>query len=88
MTTQPQTSLLAYDLFKAKIPNDHECILAVLSVNSNLTYCEIAKLLNWHNPNKASRRMKELIQLEKVEKSGTKICPIANSLCTTYKLKP
>jgi hypothetical protein len=86
-TTQQQTSLEAYKLMQSKIPNDHEAILAVLEINSDLTYCEIAKLLRWLNPNKVSRRMPELIRLEKVESSGTKICPIAKSRCTTYKLK-
>lgn len=69
-----------------KIPNDHEAILAVLEMNSDLTYSEIAKSLRWSNINKASRRLPELVRAGKVEISGTKICPIAKSLCTAYKL--
>jgi len=72
---------------QTKIPNDHAAILAVLEINNNLTYHEIARLLRWHNPNKVSRRMPELFRLDKVITTGIKICPIAKSKCTTYSLK-
>jgi len=89
MTTQPQTSLEAYTLMQPKIPKDHESILAVLSVNSDLTYKEIGKLLRWtaFDPNKVSRRLPELVRLGKIEKSGERICTIAKSRCSTYRLK-
>jgi len=82
-----QTSLLAYELMQPKIPTDQNSILSVLEFNSNLTYHEIAALLRFRNPNKVSRRIPELIRLNKVEISGTKICPIAKSVCSMYKLK-
>jgi len=82
-----QTSLTAYSLMQPKIPKDQDCIIEVLGFNSNLTYHEIADLLRWRNPNKVSRRIPELIRLNKVEISGTKICPIAKSVCSMYKLK-
>jgi len=88
MTTTQKTSLEAYELFKPKIPNDHEAILAVLSVNSDLTYKEIGKLLRWtqFDPNKVSRRMAELVRADKVEISGTRICSIGKRTCSTYRL--
>jgi len=87
MTTQ-QTSLLAFQNFTAdKKQNDHNAILGCLAVNSDLTYRQIAKDLRWHyDPVKVARRMSELVVAGKVEISGTKICPIAKSKCSTYKL--
>lgn len=86
-TTPKQTSLDAYRLMQPKIPIDREAILEVLKINDNMTYHEIAKALRWLDPSKASRRMPELVRLNLVEISGEKICTVAKSRCTTYKIK-
>lgn len=91
MTTQTtqQTSLEAFKNFTAdKKQNDHNAILGCLVINSDLTYREIAKDLRWHyDPVKVARRMSELVLAGKVEITGRKICPIAKSTCSTYRLK-
>lgn len=38
----------------------------------------------WKNPNKASRRMSELVRDNKVKVLETRICSIAKSRCKTY----
>ena len=81
------TSLEAYKNMQPKIPTDHQRILNILKSYSDLTYCEIADKLRFSNPNKISRRLPELVRLDKIEITGTKICPIAKSNCTTYKIK-
>lgn len=86
-TTLKQTSLDAYRLMQPKMPIDREAILEVLKINDNLTYHEIARILRWNDPSKASRRMPELVRMNLVESSGEKICSVAKSRCTTYKIK-
>ena len=98
---KPQkTSLEAYENMKPKIPNDHLVILSVLDDKKPLTYNEIAKdirvkyqlqsktieALKWSNPNKVSRRMKELVEAKKVEVCEPRICTIVKSNCKTYRL--
>lgn len=86
-STTQQTSMLAFQNFTAeKKQKDHNLILESLEFNPDVTYHQIARVLNWSNPNKVSRRMPELVLAGKVEISGKKICPIAKSLCSTYKL--
>jgi len=70
-----------------KKQKDHEAILGALSINSDLTYREIAKNLRWSDCVKVARRMNELVLAGKVEISGRKICPIAKSTCSIYRLK-
>ena len=80
-----QTSLTAYEAFKPQIPSDHKQILEVLSFNSDLTYREISAKLRWEHV-KCARRMSELVRLEKVKITGTKICPIGKRSCSIYAL--
>ncbi len=83
-----QTSLLAYQNFTAeKKQKDHDAICGALVVNSDLTYRQIDKDLRWNDHVKVARRMSELVLAGKVEISGRKICPIAKSTCSMYKLK-
>lgn len=95
------TSREAYENKKPTIKNDYDLILAVLSDEKDMTYNEISKAVrlklynekktiqaqNWVNSNKVSRRMLELINLEKVKYGETRKCTIANSKCKTYLLK-
>lgn len=98
---KPQkTSLEAYENMKPKIPKDQLVILSVMDEKKGLTYNEIAKeirvkyhlenksieALKWTNPNKVSRRMKELVLAKKVEVCEPRICTIAKSNCMTYRL--
>lgn len=101
MKTIEPTSLEAYKNMQPKIPTDQELILAVLSNEKAMTYNEIAKAVriklyndkntfsvqSWVNPNKASRRMLELIRLKKVIPGEVRKCTIAKSNCKTYLLK-
>jgi len=50
------------------------------------TYLEIAQKAGFYNPNKASRRLSELVRLNKITVTGTKICPIGKHRCQTYDL--
>ena len=81
---QPQTSLEAYKNMQPKIKTDQDKILSVLSSTNPLTYNEIAHSLGWFNPNKASRRLPELLRLGKVVKSGVKKCTKVNSNYSAY----
>ena len=92
-------SLEAYENMKPKIPTDHELILSVLS-DEPLTYKEIGykvykklllngetrlKAFAWkHDPNKVSRRTKELLRMEKIKIKETRKCTIAGSKCYAY----
>ena len=80
------TSLQAYENIKPRIPKDHLAILSVLSYNKDMTYHEIAKALNWGNPNKAGRRMSELLLKELVKSGEIRKCSIAGTNCNTYLL--
>jgi len=96
-----KTSLEAFKNMQPKIPNDHQVILSMMSENQPMTYSEISKAIKenalsnkdtvkyykWSNPVKVMRRLSELVRLEKVEKCEPRICTIAKSKCTTYKLK-
>ena len=78
------TSLEAYRNMQPKIKTDHDKILDTLSRTNPLTYNEIAWRLGWFNPNKASRRLPELLRLGKVIKTGVKMCSRAKSNCSAY----
>lgn len=85
---------------QSKIPTDHELILAVLSEEKDMTYNEISKAIRlsfyankntfdalaWTNPNKVSRRMKELLMDKKVILGEVRECSIVKSKCKTYLL--
>ena len=95
-----ETSRQAYKNMQPKIPSDHELILAVLSDEKEMTYNEISKAVRlklyydkktfeaqaWINPNKVSRRLPELVRLEKIIESEVRECSIAKSKCKTYLL--
>lgn len=78
------TSILAYENKKPTIKNDHDRILLKLSSNRGYTYNEIAKFLNWSNPNKVSRRLPELLRLKKIQIKEIRKCTIAGSMCKSY----
>lgn len=42
------------------------------------------KAFSWRNSNKASRRMKELVEQSKIKVLETTICPLAKSRCNSY----
>ena len=78
------TSLEAYNNMQPKIKTDHQLILSKLCKNKGFTYNEIAQMLGWKNPNKASRRLPELVRLGLVEVKGVRRCMVAESNCRTY----
>ena len=80
------TSLQAFENKKPTIKTDQDKILSVLSKQNPLTYNEIAWRLGWFNPNKASRRLPELLRLHKIAKKGVKMCTRAKSNCSAYIL--
>lgn len=80
------TSLEAYQKKKPTIKTDHDKILSVMSKTKDLTYNEIAWRLGWFNPNKASRRMSELLRLGKIKVSQIRKCTKAKSHCKSYVL--
>jgi len=77
------TSLEAYTNMQPKIKTDQDKILSVLG-KEPLTYNEIAWRLGWFNPNKVSRRLPELLRLNKVRLVGVKKCSKAKSNCSAY----
>ena len=87
MSITQQTSMLAFQNFTAdKKQKDHDAICGALVINSDLTYRQIDRDLRWYDHVKVARRMKELVLAGKVEISGKKVCPIAKSICSTYRL--
>lgn len=96
------TSQIAYENKKPTIPNDHELILSVMDKKKPLTYKEIGylvykklllsdstrlKAFNWkYDPNKVSRRLKELVISKKIEIKEQRKCTRAKSLCNSYVL--
>ena len=52
-----------------------------------LTYRQIAAKLYIDNPNKISRRTKEMVELGLIEECGTIICPLALRKCTVYRAR-
>jgi len=63
---------------------DHKLILSVLSETNALTFREIANLLKWSEPVRASRRMSELISLKKAKENTPRAYRISGRNCTTY----
>ena len=53
----------------------------------DFTYCEISQSLKWQNPNKASRRLKEMVDLGLIEENEIRMCKVADSRCTAYRLR-
>lgn len=48
---------------------------------------EKLKAYAWkYDPNKVSRRLKELVRLKRIKKDGVRKCSLAKSNCTTYIL--
>jgi len=78
------TSLKAYENKKPQIPTDHQRILGILKNYDGLTYNEIADKLRWRNPNKVSRRLPELVKLNKIRVLEERKCTIAKSTCQSY----
>ena len=82
-----KTSLEA--LAKKNKATDHDLIVSILKKEpeKDFTYKEIARQAGWWNdPNRASRRMAELVRMKKVLISKVRKCFIANSNCTAYKI--
>lgn len=68
---------------------DQELIVGLLAKNpeKDFTYKEIARgLAWWDDPNRASRRMKELVTLKKIKELDPRMCFIAKSKCTVYQI--
>jgi hypothetical protein len=85
-----QTSIEAYleKITNGTIENDYARIYRTLKqLGKPLTYCEIALWLGWGNPNKASRRMAEMVRVGLIEENDPRICSIAGTRCTTYVIK-
>ncbi|WP_299116885.1 hypothetical protein [uncultured Winogradskyella sp.] len=96
------TSHLAYENKKPTIPRDHDLILSVLSKKQGFTYKEIGyavykklllnietktKAFAWkYDPNKVSRRLKELVRSGKIEVLEQRKCTRAKSMCNSYVL--
>ena len=94
------TSHLAYENKKPTIPRDQDLILSVLKKDSAATYKEISymvykKLLldnktrlsafAWkYDPNKVSRRLKELVRENKIKVLEVRKCTRAKSMCNSY----
>jgi len=87
MKTQPQTSREAHE--KKDKASDWDLIVSILKKEpeKDFTYKEIARQAGWWNdPNRASRRMAELVRKKRVLISKVRKCFIANSNCTAYKI--
>jgi len=81
------TSLEA--LAKKDKATDHDLIVSALKKypEKDFTYKEIAREVGWwDDPNRASRRMAELVRKKRVLISKVRKCFIANSNCTAYKI--
>ncbi len=83
-----ETSIKAYHGILPIIPTHHDLIMNVLNDYKDLTYSEIASLIGWTNPNKVSRRMPELLKLNKVVLSKIRKCSIEGHYCQTYLINP
>lgn len=94
------TSKLAYENKKPSIPRDQDLILSVLKTDKGSTYKEIGymvykkllldsktrlKAFAWkYDPNKVSRRLKEMITQGKIAVLEIRKCTRANSQCNSY----
>lgn len=68
---------------------DQELIVGLLAKNpeKDFTYKEIARgLAWWEDPNRASRRMLELVRMQKIKEMQPRMCFIAKNKCTAYKI--
>lgn len=100
MGTVTATSREAYENKKPTIQTDQDLILSVLLKDKGKTYHEISLavykklLLNintkidayaWkYNPNKVSRRLKELISKKRIKVLEERKCTLAKSTCQSY----
>jgi DNA-binding transcriptional regulator GbsR (MarR family) len=81
------TSIEAYreKILSGTVDNDYSMIWWILNYHDiPMTYSEIAKDLNWSNPNKVSRRTKEMIEMGLIKECEVRVCKIAGSKCLTY----
>ena len=81
------TSLEAYreKILSGTVDNDYSKIWWTLNYyDKQFTYSEIAKKLNWSNPNKVSRRTKEMVEMGLIKECEVRVCRIAGSKCLTY----
>lgn len=60
--------------------------MALKLLKKESTYSEIARCIGWYNSNKVSRRMPELVGLKRVVKCESRICTVAKTMCSTYKI--
>jgi hypothetical protein len=82
------TSLLANA--KKDKTSDQKIIVNLLSQQplKDFTYKEICREVGWwDDPNRASRRMAELVRLNLITEERVRPCFIAKSKCTAYKIK-
>jgi DNA-binding transcriptional regulator GbsR (MarR family) len=81
------TSIEAYreKILSLTIVNDYSHIYWCLNWHDKgMTYTEIARDLNWSNPNKVSRRTKEMVEMGLIKECEVRVCKIAGSKCLTY----
>ena len=81
------TSIEAYreKILSGTVDNDYSKIWFILNwFDRPMTYSEIAKKLNWSNPNKVSRRTKEMVEMGLIKECEVRVCRIAGSKCLTY----
>jgi len=81
------TSIEAYreKILSGTVDNDYDKIWWTLNwVEQPMTYSEIAKFLDWDNPNKVSRRTKEMVEMGLIKECEVRVCKIAGSKCLTY----
>jgi len=81
------TSIEAYreKILSGTVWNDYSKIYWVLNYyDKPMTYSEIANELDWDNPNKVSRRTKEMVEMGLIKECEVRVCRIAGSKCLTY----
>ena len=83
-----KTSLMANA--KKDKASDHDVIAGLLAKEpeKDFTYKEIAREVGWwDDPNRASRRMAELVRKARIIENQVRTCFVAKSKCTAYKIK-
>jgi DNA-binding Lrp family transcriptional regulator len=81
------TSIEAYreKILSGTVDNDYSKIWFELNWHDEpMTYLEIAKSIGWSNPNKVSRRLKEMVEKGLIKECEVRVCKIAGSRCLTY----
>jgi hypothetical protein len=69
---------------KDRSPTDCDCIMAALKRYNGATYLEIATMLGWANPNKASRRLPEMRTDRLVVNGEDRACSISGNIMQTW----